>query len=289
MNAFNSNNFIKTLKESYGTIPVPQGNQAAKVMVAGSIKSNGYNPEDVLTFICGQMGNPSIKFSNEDWKGIIKMAIKRGGLIGKCLEVCVNVKKGKVSYENLFFSVVSHCGENPEMLMKELFLNQVGWKKVADTLVKIEPVMEETKTVKKVVVKRGRKSSTKTANKDPRCMSITLIKDGVKREWASYRDCEKEIGAGHGTISQLFSGKLKSAKGWVLWREEEEKAPLPTMTKTIRQYGCDKMGHKVDRVWSSLSEAAKGTGIPLSSISKAISGTYQSAGGYKWEKTAVAA
>ena len=46
MQTFNSNNFIKSLKERYDAIPYIQGDGAAKVMVADSIKSNGFNPED---------------------------------------------------------------------------------------------------------------------------------------------------------------------------------------------------------------------------------------------------
>ena len=47
----------------------------------------------------------------------------------------------------------------------------------------------------------------------------------------------------------------------------------------------EKDGNKVDRIWSSITEAAKATGISHSGISKTVTGTYQSAGGYKWEKT----
>ena len=143
------------------------------------------------------------------------------------------------------------------------------------------------------MVKKTKKSSIKTPKLDPRCKSIILVnKDGVKKEWASYRECEKEIGVGHGIISQLVSGKLKQSKGWGIWKEEEKtsvKSHKHHRTKAVRQYGVDKDGHKVDRIWSSITEASKATGISHSGISKTITGTYQSAGGYKWEKTNEAA
>lgn len=296
---FNSKDFIKTFKEGYEAIPNHQGNQAAKVQVVDSIKANRFNPEEALAYICDKMGNPSIKLSNDEWKDITKRAIKNGDFVGKCLEVCAAVEKGgkKVSYEDLFSEVVSRCGGNPNHLLQELYLNQVGWNKVADTLLKTEvetevAKIEDTKTVEKAVVKKENKSSIKTPKVDPRSKSVILIKDGVKKEWASYSVCEKEIGVGHGIISQLVSGKVKKANGWSLWKEES-KTPVKShkhpRNKAVRQYGVDKDGHKVDRIWSSITEASKATGISHSGISKTVTGTYQSAGGYKWEKTNEAA
>lgn len=295
---FNANNFIKSFKEGYEAVANHQGDQAAKVQVVDSIKANRFNPEEALAYICDKMGNPSIKLSNEEWKDIIKRAIKNGDFVGKCLEVCAAVEKGskKVSYEDLFSEVVSRCGGNPNLLLQELYLNQVGWNKVADTLLKTEVETETTKSevtkTEKVVVKKEKKSSIKTPRLDPRSKSVILIKDGVKKEWASYSVCEKELGVGHGIISQLVSGKVKKANGWSLWKEES-KTPVKShkhpRNKAVRQYGVDKDGHKVDRIWSSITEASKATGISHSGISKTVTGTYQSAGGYKWEKTNEAA
>jgi hypothetical protein len=296
---FNSTNFIKALKESYDAVPYIQGDQAAKVMVADAIKSHKFNPADVLSFICSELGNPSVKLGKDDWKDIIKKAIKRGGLVGKCLEACAGVLKGKdkVSNEDLFSAVVSACGENPELLMSELYLNKVGWMKVADSLVKtkgeetVEPVKVETKAGKKATKKA--KKSIKVSKMDPRCKSIVLIKDGVKKEWPSYRECEKELGAGFGTVSQHLSGKLKSVKGWVLYKEEEVapvKSKKRSKSKGVVQMKKDKDGRLVVvSIYGSLTEAAKATGVSHSGISKTCSGTYQSAGGYVWKHAEAAA
>ena len=291
MKKFNANNFIKSFKKEHEAIANYQGDQAAKVQVVDSIKAHKFNPVDVLSYICAKMGNPSVKLSDEEWKAITKRAAKRDDLVGKCLEVCAAVEKGskKVSYEDLFSAVASRCGVNPNLLLQELYLNKVGWNRVADILVKAEVAAEETKIED---AKMEKKTSIKTPKVDSRSKSIILIKDGVKKEWASYRSCEKEIGVGFGTISQLVSGKLKKANGWCLWKEEEKasvKSPKHLRNKAVRQYGVDKGGHKVDRIWSSITEASKATGISHSGISKTVLGTYQSAGGYKWEKVAEAA
>ena len=305
---FNSTNFIKALKESYDAVPYIQGDQAAKVMVADAIKSHKFNPADVLSFICSELGNPSVKLGKDDWKDIIKKAIKRGDQVGKCLEACARVLKGKdkVSNEDLFSAVVSACGENPELLMSELYLNKVGWMTVADTLVKtkgeetvetsvskepVETVKVENKAGKKAAKKA--KKSIKVSKVDPRSKSIILIKDGVKKEWASYRECEKELGAGHGTVSQHLSGKLKSVKGWVLYKEEEVtpvESKKRSKSKGVVQMKKDKDGRLVVvSTYGSLTEAAKATGVSHSGISKTCSGTYQSAGGYVWKHAEAAA
>ena len=170
---FNSKDFIKTFKEGYEAIPNHQGNQAAKVLVADAIKAHKFHPEDVLYYICDKMGiNLYGELSNEEWKAIFNLAIKRNDLVGKCLEVCTTVEKGskKVSYKDLFSTVVSRCGGIPNLLLQELYLNKVGWNKVADTLVKTEVETETTKSevakTEKVVVKKEEKSSIKTTN-DP--------------------------------------------------------------------------------------------------------------------------
>ena len=68
MLTFNSNNFIKSLKERYDAIPHIQGDSAAKVMVADCIKSNGFNPEDAFSFISKEMGLSST-LSDGEWNG----------------------------------------------------------------------------------------------------------------------------------------------------------------------------------------------------------------------------
>lgn len=293
MSTFNSNKFIKSLKKSYDAIPVLQGDAAAKVMVADSMKSNGYNAEDVLYFIYSKM-NPSVKLSETEWKQVVETAIKYGGYLGKNLEVYKKTLKGKVSYEEMFKLAAECYGVNPALLQQEFYLDKMNWAKVVDrlikTIVKSEDVKKEETSVEKhtFIKEPEKKSSIKTHKMDPRCKSIILVnKDGEVKEWPSYRICEKELGLGFGTVSQLVSGKLKQSKGWYLWKEES-KTPVKShkhpRNKVVRQYGVDKEGNKVDRIWSSITEASKATGISHSGISKTVTGTYQSAGGYKWEK-----
>ncbi len=301
MKPFNSNSFIKSFKKGYEAIPYHQGAQAAKKQVSDSIKSNGYNPEDVLSYICGQMGNPSVTLSKKDWKAIIKRAIKKGDLVGKCLEVCADVQKGKVSYEDLFSTVADHCEVNPSYLMKELYLNNVGWDKVADTLAKTEEETvvtktEDTKAVKKVVVKKEKKTSIKEPKMDPRSKSITLVNvnTGEVKTWPSYRACEKDLygdKGGHGCVSQLLDPKkgLKNLRGGWTLPKEEVKTPIKGLKhprkRAIVQMKKGKNGDlKIVNTFSSITEAAKATGLSHSGISKVISGTYQSTGGYKWER-----
>ena len=222
MEKFNSINFIKALKESYDMIPYIEGDKAAKVMVADAIKRYKFNPEEVLSFICSEMGNPSIELDEAGWKTIFKKAIKNGGLEGKCLEVCAAVEKRKASHEDIFSAVMRRCGKNADYVKSELYLDMLGWQNAMETLIKTA-VTEETVESKEEEKKEEVKVETtiKTRKLDPRCKSIILTnKEGEVKEWPSYRICERELGLGFGTVSQLVSGKLKQSKGWRLWKEE---------------------------------------------------------------------
>ena len=309
MTTFNSTNFIKALKESYDMIPYFENNQAAKVIVADAIKRYKFNPEEVLSFICSEMGNPSIELGKDDWKTIFKKAVKNGGLEGKCLEVCADVEGKKVSREDIFSTVMKRCGKNAGYVKSELYLDMLGWQKAVETLVKTEVVEEtveskeeEKKETAKVETKveeteKTKKTATKSTKLDPRCKSITLInkKTGEVKTWLSYRGCERELGVKPGTISQVASEHMTHAKDWVLYKEEENtpvesKKQKRSKSKGVIQMKKDENGNfVVVSTYSSISEAAKATGCSYSGIYKAISGTYKHSGDYRWKVAEAAA
>ncbi len=337
MYSFNSNNFIKSLKESYDKIPVLQGDAAAKTMVADSIKSNGFNPADVYSFIYSKM-TPSIKLSEADWKSVIETAIKRGGFFGQILKEYKTSLKGKLSYEEMFNLAASCCGFNPSLLCQELCLNKMNWSSVVENLIKTSVDSKEEKKAKtpvekpaaikeskkKVVKKTPATKTSKVTKIDPRSKSITLVceKTGEVKTWSSYRACEKELYGdpkkGHGTVSQLLNPKkgLKHLPGgWALPKEEkavkaptkksaatkktktkvvEKKTPVKTQKGSTKRPVCqmrmDKKGNlKVVKTFPSITEASRATGINHTSISKSVTGTYQSAGGYIWKSSEAAA
>lgn len=293
MKTFNSNNFIKTLKEGYEAIPYRKGSKEAKTMVANSISTDGYNPEDALSFIYNQMGLP-ITLDDNGWKMVVETAIKRGGLLSKTLQVFKSTLKNKLSYEEMFKTAVMCCGKSLDGLKYEFCLNNAGWDKVVEKLcgkMDVSKVVEPKvkKAVKKTVVK-GKKTSIKSSKKYS-CIPVVGFKDGKRKEWSSFRECEKELYGdpkmGHGAVSQCFSGKLKTVRGWKLYKKGEEpkkKVEKAARKKAVLQIMVDKRGReKVVKTYSSISEAAQVTGIGYPSISKATTGTYQTAGGFKWK------
>ena len=72
------------------------------------------------------------------------------------------------------------------------------------------------KKVDTLAAKTEVNSSIKNAKKDPRSIAIIGTKNGDTRVWNSYRECERDLGVGYGTASQVISGKMKTAKGWIL-------------------------------------------------------------------------
>lgn len=290
MTEFNKNSFIGCIQKEYEAIPYIQGDKAAKVMVANAIKSSNFNPADALAYLCNQM-SVSRTPSKEEWKDIFRRAANRGDLISKNIKKYARAMKGKLSNEEFFSLVADCCGKNPEELLMELSFNQIGWKKTIDHILSTaeksteEKVEETTAVTADAPAVKSEKKSTKSSKKDPRCQSVIGAKDGVTRVWNSMKECEVELGVGHGTVSQCISGKLRTVKGWTLSKKGEEpvKKASRSFKKPVRQYGKDKGGNMVDKVWPSLTEASKGTGISHSSISKVINGDYHSAGGYHWE------
>ena len=305
METFNSNNFIKSLKKSYGEIPYLQGDRGAKILVSDSIKSNGFNPEDVLDFIYSTV-KASPKLSDAEWKAVLDAAIKRGGVLGKSLEVYKSSLKGKISNEEMFNLAAKCCGINPILLQQELCLNKMNWAKVLETLIKTSvdgekevameiptPIVSKEEKKEETKVKKTRKHSIKTPKVDPRSKSITLFNEVTKelRTWPSYRAVEKELygeKGGRGMVSQLFDPKkgLKRLKGgWVLPKEEEKTPEKERAHKrAVIQMKKDKRGHlKEVNTFNSITEASQVTGISHSGISKVCSGTYQSTGGFVWK------
>lgn len=305
MYTFNSNSFTKTLKERYEAIPYLDGDRGAKVLVSDSIKVNGFNPEDVFAFIYSTVKS-SPKLSDAEWKQVIDSAIKRGGVLGKSLEMYKSTLKGKISNEEMFNLAAKCCGVNPVLLQQELCLNKLNWEKVLEILIKTSVddekevvvdapapvVIKEEKRVE-TKVRKTRKHSIKTSKVDPRSKSITLFNEVTKvlKTWPSYRACEKELygeDGGHGMVSQLFDPKkgLKRLKGgWVLPKEEEKTLEKEKAHKrAVIQMKKDKRGHlhKVN-TFDSITEASKATGFSHSGICKSCCGTYKGSGGYVWK------
>ena len=333
MVTFNSNKFIKSLKERYDAIPYIQGDGAAKVMLADSIKSNGFQPVDAYSFISKEMGLSST-LSEEEWKKLIDAAIKRCDFFGQSLKEFKESLKGKLSYQEMFNLAAACCGINPALLTQELCLNKIDWTKVVETIIKtpaaskVEKVVE-TPAIKPAAIKESKKkvekksSASKTSKGIHTPKSITLVceKTGEVKTWPSYRACEKELYGdpkkGHGTVCQLLNPKkgLKHLPGgWALPKEEKVvKAPAKkaasikeTKSKVVKktlvkaqrsstkrpvcQMRLDKKGNlKVVKTFPSITEAAIVTGINHTSISKSVTGTYQSAGGYIWKSAEAAA
>lgn len=297
MNTFNSNSFTKTLKERYEAIPYLQGDRGAKILVSDSIKANGFNPEDVLAFIYSTV-KASPKLSDEEWKAVLDAAIKRGGVLGKSLEVYKSTLKGKISNEEMFNLAAKCCGVNPVLLQQELCLNKLNWERVLETLIKTAveapaPIVSKEEEKVETKVKKTKKHSIKTPKVDPRSKSITLFNEDTKelKTWPSYRSCEKELygeDGGHGMVSQLFDPKkgLKRLKGGWILPKEEEKTPEKEKAhkRAVIQMKKDKRGRlRAVNTFNSITEASQVTGISHSGISKVCSGTYQSTGGFVWK------
>lgn len=284
MKPFIYSNFINSLRRGYESIPYIQGNDAAQKMVADSIKSNGFNAKDVLTYISKEM-NLSNTLNENEWKAIIDSAIKLGYPVAGSLKAYKPVLKGKLSNEGMFNLAAASSGIDADALRIELLLNQFGWQKAVETLVKSSKIAAKEKSVKKVVAetaktvkkkaatkKEEHKSSIKSDKKDPRCVAIIGIKDGERREWDSFRACELDLNAGHGTVSQFFTGKVKTVKGWTLYKKgEEPKVKAPKSTKTSKTKKVAAMTHPKHKAviqilpngkqkkWESLTAASKGT------------------------------
>lgn len=310
MNAFDSKNFIKSLKERYDAIPFGKRDETAKVKVSESIKANGYSCEDVYGFLYKSAGLSST-LTDADWKKIIDSAIKGGYPVAKNLVAIKSVLKGKYSNEELFNAAAQGYGANPIVVKNEILLDEYGWKKVVESIIKSE---EQTKVEKKSVTKTVAKKHTKGEKKSikvamaSKSKPITLINEvtGEIKTWESYKACEVELyndpERGHGTVSQAVKANSDGRhinKVWKLYKGEAhapEKKEQPKRSysrgKSINQVVFYKDGSKVVvRTFDSITDASKATGIPYYSISKCANGTkgYHTTGGFGWDYAEVGA
>ena len=102
----------------------------------------------------------------------------------------------------------------------------------SELLAMLDEILVENEDLAQVIIPSSRdianqekrvmsNASLKKEGKGPRGTIIIGEKDGEKRRWASFRACEKDLGVSPGTASQVVSGKMKSAKGWKLMKEED--------------------------------------------------------------------
>lgn len=81
---------------------------------------------------------------------------------------------------------------------------------------------EESEWVDNAVTFDTKPSVPKTKKgKGPRRIAIVGTKNGETRRWNSFKECELNLGVGHGVVSQYFIRGLKTLKGWVLKKVEE--------------------------------------------------------------------
>ncbi|MSS18765.1 hypothetical protein [Sodaliphilus pleomorphus] len=246
MTAFNQTNFLSSLKKEYDMIPYIQSNKGAKVMVADAIKANHFDPEESLSFIYHSM-NPSQKIAPAEWKKMVVNAVKYYSPVGFKMETMKKVlKTTKVTPEWIFSLFVCSWEKNVNLLKYELYLDTLGWQDVVENLVgmkeeekpEVETVEDEVvtddavTTEAKTIEEEENTSSIKSEKVDPRCKPVTLYKDGVEKTWPSMKKCEEELGVAHGTVSQYFSGKMKSVKGWT---NEKDAKKSTTETKHLKK------------------------------------------------------
>lgn len=95
-------------------------------------------------------------------------------------------------------------------------LKPFTWAFSDEDMENMEKVFKDAERTEKIV----KNDKTKTSKKDTRRLTIVGTKDGETRKWNSMRECERDLGVSPGTASQVVAGKMKSAKGWKLYKQE---------------------------------------------------------------------
>ena len=255
---FNENQFLAEVKSLNEHCPARVSEQNAKDFITHILRCCDYNKKEMFLYFKSIMEEnfPEIKnrtFDVEGWRKIYNFYIKRQKLykFGEKLKMGLSIAETEDDFEFCFTSAAKVAGYDGKLLLLEIRLDSIGWRKIVDTLVQVAenkgvvvpalpvaenedektvvdtPVAKEDKTpvsdAKDFVAKVDKKETSSKSKRGYR-QKVVRYKDGLLVEeepFESIMDAERRTGVNHSNITSCIKGRTKSAGGYV-WKKLEE-------------------------------------------------------------------
>lgn len=264
---FNETHFLASVKRLNELCPARVSEQNAKDFIAHILRRCDYNKKEMIPYFKSIMEEyfPEIKnmtFDVEGWKKIYNFYIKQQKLykFGEKLKIGLSMAETQDDFEYCFTTAAEVAGYDGKLLLLEIRLDSIGWRKIVDTLVQ---VAED----KGVVV--------------PALPVAEKKKVGRKKKEMKIEDEKTVVDT---PVAKEDKTPVSDAKDFVAKVDKKE-----TSFKSKRGYRQKVVRYKdgllvEEEPFESIMDAERRTGVNHSNITSCIKGRTKSAGGYVWKK-----
>lgn len=141
---FNETHFLAEVKRLNELCPARVSEQNAKDFIDHILRRCDYNKEEMFHYFKSIMEEyfPEIKnrtFDVEGWKKIYNFYIKQQELykFGELLKIGLSMAETEEHFEYGFTTAAKVAGYDGKLLLREIRLDSIGWRKIVDTLVQV--------------------------------------------------------------------------------------------------------------------------------------------------------
>ena len=263
---FNETHFLAEVKSLNEHCPARGTEQNTKGFIADILRRCDYNKKEMFSYLKSIMEEyfPEIKnrpFDVEGWKKIYNFYIKQQELykFGELLKIGLSMAETEEHFEYGFTTAAKVAGYDGKLLLREIRLDSIGWRKIVDTLVQVAE--------KKGVVVPA--------------LPVAEKKVGRKKKEMKIEDEKTVVDT---PVAKEDKTPVSDAKDFVAKDDKKE-----TSFKSKRGYRQKVVRYKdgllvEEEPFESIMDAERRTGVNHSNITSCIKGRTKSAGGYEWRK-----
>lgn len=264
---FNETHFLASVKRLNELCPARVSEQNAKDFIAHILRRCDYNKKEMIPYFKSIMEEyfPEIKnmtFDVKEWKKIYNFYIKQQKLykFGEKLKMGLSMAETQDDFEYCFTTAAEVAGYDGKLLLLEIRLDSIGWRKIVDTLVQVAEN-------KGIVV--------------PALPVAEKKKVGRKKKEMKIEDEKTVVDT---PVAKEDKTPVSDAKDFVAKVDKKE-----TSFKSKRGYRQKVVRYKdgllvEEEPFESIMDAERRTGVNHSNITSCIKGKTKSAGGYEWRK-----
>lgn len=266
ISTFNETHFLASVKSLNEHCPARVSEQNAKDFITHILRRCDYNKEEMFHYLKSIMEEyfPEIKnrtFDVEGWKKIYNFYIKQQELykFGELLKIGLSMAETEEHFEYGFTTAAKVAGYDGKLMLLEIRLDSIGWRKIVDTLVQVA----ENKGVVVPALPVAKKKKVGRKKKEMKIEDEKTVVDTP--------------------VAKEDKTPVSDAKDFVAKVDKKE-----TSSKSKRGYRQKVVRYKdgllvEEEPFESIMDAERRTGVNHSNITSCIKGRTKSAGGYVWK------